>query len=77
MSQRLTRELEKREQETQQETTQRLVEPRERIKRIDETGDERTRRLNEQRDTRQQNARLTQTNLSADVGEMTNVCPHC
>lgn len=53
------------------------MEPRERIKRIDETGDERTRRLNEQRDARQQNARLTQTNLSADVGEMTNVCPHC
>ncbi|XP_032890856.1 zinc finger CCCH domain-containing protein 13-like isoform X3 [Amblyraja radiata] len=75
------RQQKRRAQETRKETTQRVEEHRERIqrRRDEETGDEKTRRLDEQRDrdTRQRNARLTKRNLSADVGEMTNVCPQC
>ena len=71
----------RRNEETQQERTERLEDLQERTqnRRNEETEDESTEGLAEQRarDTTRLNARLARRNRSADVGEMTKVCPQC
>ncbi|XP_078251661.1 uncharacterized protein LOC144591268 isoform X1 [Rhinoraja longicauda] len=70
----------RREQEMQQEMTESVEDQLESTqnKRRQEMGDERTRRVAEERARkRRRNVQIARRNLSADVGEMTKICPQC